>query len=280
MTIANPLILETSVVVPANAAVQAATAPMQSPFRGGMFIDEVRFAVLATFQFPLAIYAKLELGRDPLTNGFISPVAFCKQLNVGLGPTKHVYTWRFPRPLYVPNTELLVPTILNSPLSGSTTLTVDISYVCRALLRGDSPKVIHMPWAAAFHGVIYNTSTSSSFTEESMESDLVNPFNVPLNLQRFVSARPVAQTFDQRDLYTRDVLVRLSDSMGRHAVKDATPIGHLCNMADGGYWNVNSVMAPKSFFISRWDVTTGQTGQAVADRNILGIVGHREVRIQ
>jgi hypothetical protein len=248
-----------------------------------MYIDEIRIAVLASFQFPYDIYAKFELGRDPLTNGFVSPVAFCKQLNVGSGSTKHVYTWRLPRPMFVPGTELLTPTFLNSPMdtTAPATLTVDVSYVCRALLRGnDEPKVIHMPWAAAFHGVRYNINTAVNFSEESSETDLVNPFNMPLNLQRFVSARPVTQAFNTRDLYTRDVLVRMSDSIGRHTVKDPTPIGHLCNMADGGYWNVNSTMPPKSFFLSKWDVTTGQTGVSAVDRNILGIVGHREVRIR
>ncbi len=273
----NPLILRTSVTVPANATVQAATAPLQNPFREGMFIDEVRISVpTANFS---DIFLKLDLGRVPLTNGFISPMCFAKAINIDiLSSPNYIFTWRFPRPLFVPGNELLVPTFRNNPLNPpGATIESSITYVCRSYTGNKQPDVLNVPWCAAYQTPAKSDAIVFAYTEESTESDLTNPFNEPLHLQRFVSARP-AYSIDSLAHFLTNVLVRMSDSQGRHVVATPTPIGNLCFLPEGGVWNVNAVMPPKSFFKSWWDINQTVAGQA--SKQFLGIVGHREVRIR
>lgn len=264
-----------------------------------MLLDEVRIYITgATVATPITygLGLDLKLGRVPLTKDFVPIANFGKALNddpdppgilIGQGPmnVRGPWTWRLPKPLYIPATEFLIPRIFNNPVyAASQTRTITIAYAGRALDVDERvPDAIDVPYVSYWQTPIQ--SAGSATPQQSTEADLVNPFNEPLAVQRFIgrcwangAQFPGAGVLGFPDVGF-SVAVRAANSNGVIMVKDPTPFPTVFSLTDRS-WTVNSLLAPKGFFIFYLDFD--QFGEEQVDdiAPMISMVGYRKVRVQ
>lgn len=257
----SPIMLSTSVTVPDAATRESEQTALTNPFRTAMLIDEIRLkldiegsAYSNTNLFRPRI--QFHLGRMPLCNTFIPCLALTKFLCGGipyLGQTVDrsflFIDWKLPQPLYIPPTEYLIPRVYNAPISGATPLsvTVAIQYVGRSLPSDyERPQKMYIPWLANYTSPV--TAYNVSAEETTTESDIVNPFNEPVYVQRFIGTTSDAYGANispRGSLYTT---TNAYDSFGNVLVRDRTPFSHLFTTMDK-VWPAKSVLQPKGFYI-------------------------------
>lgn len=275
---------------------------MQNPFRTAMLIDEIRFKLQSGINvsgLPAheAFSADLRLGRLPLTDGFIPLGNFVQRLNYDTvsgwadDGTTGDFTWRLPRPLYVPPGEqitikLRADTDASSTFAGATTVW-NVIQAGRSLSSDDKrPDVINVPWVSKYKSPIVVPDPSLGVvTQESTEADLRNPFNEPLHVQRFVGrmvtykASVAASEKEVYDVHAWEPGVRAADSFGRILVRDPTPFQHLFQYLDFN-WTVHSMLEPKGFY--RMILQTDFTNVVASTYSMfhtISMVGHREVNL-
>lgn len=144
----------------------------------------------------------------------------------------------------------------------------------------------NLPWFSAFVGKLQTANADA--TEQSKESDLRNPFDVPLKLDRMVGVigSVIAGTDfgayndpDAIDAGLQYCTATMVDESGRAIVRDLTPFAHLFQIRDFT-WPVKAVMPPRSFYllnlIERYSkINTTNTLQVMCS-----IVGSREAKWQ
>lgn len=303
----SPILMSDVVSVPVNGKVQPLTDHFQNPFRTPMLIDEIRMGYENTNQSeidPFSLQFRFSLGRDPLTADFIPAPMLGKLLNPGVDGTTLaplVYTWKFPKPVYVPATEILVPTIFNNPMPGQgATASVRLTYVGRSLDPNyKQPTNIAVPFVALWMGLERTIGTDgSNLTDDSTESNLVNPFDKPLYVQRLIGrirGGPDVANDGQLNPDTGDVLdndqgaivaqsltlIQMTDSMGRQAVRDPTPFNNVFSAIDRA-WTINTMLAPKGYYglhlEENW-LTAANFNFATA-QPMVSMIGYRAVQLQ
>ncbi len=297
------------------------TQALANPEREPMLLDEIRFEVFSVasggFNQDLGgvIWVKLDLGRTPLTHGFIPLWLFGKQLDpvleMGLGSVatgsipivtadngRRFYTWRLPKPLYVWSNEFVQPTFryntnLFSAVSGATNpsnaaVDVRITYSCRTLPHdAPVPRNIPVPWVAAWSGpaMAIGVGAATTYSAETTESNLVNPLNGPVKLQRFMGR--IANIYNDSfaefplDLGSEFLQIRAFNSLGRIAIRTFTPFHHIFGRDKA--WDVNAVLPPKAFFKFQLRArnldTILQTANPVAQLPQLAMIGWRDVEL-
>ena len=296
----SPIILSSVLTVPPNSKIEAVTPDLANQSKTPMWVDEIRIhsetptiegqPLLTLFQ----LRFRFALGRHPLTSDFIPAPLLGKVLNETqdrqAGPldtdTGYV-SWRLPRPLYVPPGGFLVPTCFNSldPYVNRTA-NVRVSYVGRSIESAMiEPKRIDIPWVAMFLGETRVGGPDAIFVEESRESDLYNPFDVPLRVQRFIGRIPwiadLNQMSERVPIMTSGLhsLVRMTTSEGHHAIKEPTPFGHVFNVTDRS-WNAASILKPKGFYLATIDEDfTAAVFENYAFQTLISMIGSREEAI-
>lgn len=301
----SPILMSDSFLIGVNQKVQPLTDHFQNPFRTPMLIDEIRMSFDESIEDPTAvdpfsIQLKLALGRDPLTNDFIPMPMLGKLLNPGRQTNDPlIYTWKFPRPLYVPGTELLIPTMFNSPMPGTAgrAAPVRLTYAGRSLDPNyQQPKTIALPFAAIWKGLAQGIDLGNVPTsDDSTESDLVNPFDRPLYVQRMIGriratnsdgVGTAAGTGDALDdlndssLAQNSTLIQMTDSLGRQAVRDPTPFSNVFNAIDRA-WTINTMLPPKGFFIVHLDEDYGSSlSDSDFAQPMVSMIGYRAVTLE
>ncbi len=284
----------------ANGIASVDTSRLQSHGKFGMYIDRIIFSGLSSTH---EVLVELRLGNHWITQGFV-PMGMFGSVTI----TEQ--TWNLPRPLYVPAGMVLTPRFfyeylgsLSNPFDQPiTTFQPAITYVGRNLISKEQiPPTVFMPWVSQYIGVRQGADSDNS--ERSTERHMVNPFDVPLFVQRFRGSITV-DAHDATDGGTIEnptpapelainasqglqyIMARMWDSLGNIVVRDPTPFGHLFHPARFE-WMVNSILPPKGFHIidiektsdPRWVSSVEEGDGYYKNRVYVTMIGYREVTL-
>lgn len=276
----SPLLLQTQIALPPAGELSVADPTrLENPFQGPMWLDEVRFILPDVNGGTLglswsSIYARFSLTGLPLTQANVPISLFGKALNDDVefqdesGTQPFRFTWKLPKPLFIPAREYLRPTLYYAPYSGAATVNVTVAYACRPLPVGTpTPKKLHLPWVAPFVTPFVAVGTAAADrVDESQPSDLYNPWNQDLYVQRFMgrlmvqgggeerynmalaSATPNMQAYGAGSASPSiGAFVTAQDSFNNILIRDPTPFAHLFSAVDRS-WTVNCKLPPKGFY--------------------------------
>lgn len=298
----SPLLLQAQITAPAGGGGMglADTTTLENPFQAPMWIDEIRFRLPGgtSGQAWSSIYVELKLGNINLTAGNVPISLLGKGLNDSnlFGETNNnnnpcVFTWKLPKPLFIPARSLLRPTIYFLPYSGAPTKVVTIIYACRPLPRETpTPRNLQIPWVTHYRPASLTCPGAVDSTSQSTPHHLYNPWDQELNVQRFVGRlmpqdagedQPyMALASAQIDLNTGlplvGTFVSAQDSMNNILIRDATPFAHVFDFIDRA-WTVNCKLPPKGFYLFTIDQLWSAYTAAVTASVGIGMVGWREV---
>ncbi len=315
----SPLILQAQISPPAGGGSfgLADTTRLENPFQAPMWLDEIRFRLplqsqgTSSSEAWSSISVQLKLGNLQLTQGFVPIGLLGKVLNdsvlvnnPGVGDTQlenspSVFTWKLPRPLFIPARELLRPTIYFSPYSGAPNKTVTIIYCCRPLPKGTpEPKTLHLPWVTSYVPPTLTTPNAVDTINHSTPADLYNPWDQELRVQRFIGrfmaqGIPAAGAEDDGNMDMASALVDLNtglitsgtfvtaqDSYNNILIRDVTPFTNVFCQVDRS-WTVNCILPPKGFYLftidRQWNAVSTPAITATVG---ISMVGYREVRYE
>jgi hypothetical protein len=178
------------------------------------------------------IWCDLTLGSIKLTNGSIPVWGFGRAENLEAeiksdGPTRTTfcsYSWRLPRPLFIPAGAVLVPNFTHTGFVPDT-INVRVGYSGRTVFT--KPKKLYVPWVAKYVSKAFNPAGNAG-VDRSSELDLVNPNPELFYLQRFVGRTQVISSIsasenEPQSFGSQRLLMRMTDSYGRPIVRDFTP---------------------------------------------------------
>lgn len=276
----SPVLLNTAAITLAANQHQEINDPtrLQNPFRTPMMLDEIRFVVTGDAELTRHyLQAKFRIGRIPLTKDYTPIVSFGKSLRA----ISTVISWRLPKPLYVPANEYVIPHIRNTD---SMSRTIQVVYAGRSLGEtAPSPKSMFVPWVTSYQAPTASTAATDYGTDLSTEADIVNPFDVPLYVQRFIGRYLTASADTTGEAwadYLNNTMIRAVNHEGTILVKDGTPFGNLFDFTTK-VWPAGTILPPKGFFL--FEVTrdfTSLTTNFRATAPIISMVGYREVPLQ
>jgi hypothetical protein len=308
---ASPIHLSGDVLLQPGASGAVEPAKLVNPMGQDMEILEVKFTISSEpgdlnanpAAFGGSVQCELKMGDIKVTNGAI-PVwnfgraenVYAEQLSTGGNPQLgvplnyySVFSWRLPRPLFIPAGSVLAAQFTHTGLLQNA-LHVRIGYSARTVFI--QPKVIDVPWVAAYISKAFNP-ISQSHTDSSTPFQLVNANPEPLNLQRFVgrtlfrSNAPnvdnptFAENFPQT-LNSQNLVMRITDSYGRPVVRNFVPWQTVINSPTRSWELENgSVMDPFAFFRTDLRVSAVTPVLDPTDgsyQSFLSLVGWREVR--
>lgn len=194
-----------------------------------------------------------------------------------------LYSARFESPFVVYPNESIVCLVSNAGILNPADVTARV--IIKARVMPAATRRTSLPWICYWKGAL-NPQTFDG-EEESYETDLFNPFGVPLSVERFiggigsyvVAAPPVSGWY--QDPATIDAALdyatlRMVDGTGRPIIRDATPLGHVFQMQDFS-WRVRAQLPPAGFYKAylEEDYAGIGLGYAVTMQAFIGMVGHR-----
>jgi len=277
----RPLLLSTQFTVPANTVRGPSDDYALVPsFDEPLFLDEIRFNYISQtagtrpendVRVELTMGGSIQFTNNPVPLAALntSPQPY----NFTTGPVgigfpgdyipKNGVTFRLPKPLYLNATNFvdkLVPKIHNNT---STAITMTISYACRRAQKGIIPNEIWYPYLANYRTPSFVLSnTSQPFLYESSPNDLINPFSVPLLVDRLVgfigtdTPQPVLLDYKNRSYVGELINCRLLDTNGRPVVRDLTPFNALFNLQNNA-WQARGVLRPHEYYIAQISYDNG-----------------------
>jgi len=312
--ITDPLHLTAIATVPSNADAGVNAIALQNPLGLPMEILEIKWALQAVGvtggNCPGltggTIACKLDLGKIPITNGHVPVWSMCPGRFVGreialidgaaasdgLPRAACEYAWKLPRPLYVPAGAILVPTFHHRGLIQDD-VAVRISYSARNLIAGASPsKRLAIPWAAAFTSKNFTVFSATADADGSHETDLVNPHDETVFLQRFVgrvgsfefgttpTVPPSVFSSDTLDPdFAYDLLrLRMRSSLGFPLVRDPLRFNAVFDPTTRSWELPGTEMPPKSYY--NVALSSGISAVPAADQQaqvFIGLTGWREI---
>jgi hypothetical protein len=262
------------------------TAELGYQFRQPIWIDEVNFVCRSPISVagPLgfSIRCKLNLGRIAITStrdggNFVPLWGFgTRQQALGIvdqaydtngGTTWSSFKWRLPKPLYVPAGQVLSASFFRTADGQGVGALVGISYLGRTVEPGTPlPKKAAVPFVSLYE------PPAGAATAISSELDLVNPFLVPLHVQRFVM-RVLETSGVQKyeDAFSGAArVITMKDSSGYDVIGDATPMLEVA-FGPRRAWTFDRMLQPKERFV----VGYANNSAAVVSPTI-SMVGWRE----
>lgn len=324
----SPLILQAQIVPPVGGGSfgLADTTQLENPFQSPMWLDEIRFRldnapVDSFWSLPGwdRIRVELKLGNINLTNGFVPISLLGKILNDSNGEgvidngtrvenAPFVFTWKLPKPLFIPARELLRPTMYFETFPGAVARSVTIIYACRPLPKGTpTPTKLQIPWVSYYQPpdiLISPLSPAVDATDQSTPANICNPWDEELHVQRFVGrlmgrarAHGFTSGFEEMGYMTLasaktnyqngkvqiGTLVSAQDSFNNILIRDQTPFSHVFSFVDRS-WTVNCVLPPKGFYLFTVDrLWTGyepRDWEAFTATVGISMIGWREVTKQ
>lgn len=302
-----PLHLTASATIPSSSGGNVNAVSLKNPMGRAMEILEIKWQVRfdfglntlrpgdATFVLGGALGCRLQLGDMPLTNGYVPVWSFGRSDNlqecvVSSTRAYSEYSWKLPFPLYVPAGGVVLPSFQNRGLlSGD--IGVIISYSARDLPQNYSPPPkVAVPYAAAYVSKPFDISAAG--TDVSNETDLANPFDEPIVLQRMTGRVPVLSSQTSGFAYEKSGVpvaaeqmnVRIVDSYGRPIIRDYAPMRQAFSALTRS-WEMDGqqiVMDPKSFYRAymKFDAPSNAiiSGAAIYASGHIGFTGYREVK--
>ncbi len=315
----SPLLLQAQIIVPAGGGSfgVADSTRLTNPFQAPMWLDEIRFRLPTNAHQYAGMRVLLELGETPLTNGFVPIATLGKVLNdsrtngefvaVSAEVVPNCFTWKLPKPLFIPAREYLRPTMYFDTFSGAATNPVTIIYCCRPLPKNTpTPQTMQIPWVTYFQPPYLSCSSGTPAVDtinQSTLSDLFNPWDEELHVQRLMGRLLVRGTNSGGDednhmslvsakvnltpgqttsgQVTTGTLVSAQDSFNNILVRDTTPFGHVFDIIDRS-WTVNAILPPKGFYLFTVDrLWSNYLPATVVTATVaISMVGWREVVIK
>ncbi len=235
---ASPVHLSASVILPSGSNGTVPPAALKNPMGQDMEILEIKFEVSGVIgaatdygYYGATIACELVMGTHKITNGSIPVFCFGRAENLSAETKQDItqtilfssYTWRLPRPLYVPAGAVVTPNFTHTGLV-SNSLNVRVGYSARTVFA--KPKMVYIPWVAKYSSKVFNPIESAD-VDSSTELDLVNPNPETFHLQRFVGRTVVntatAKVEGPTALSSQYLLLRMTDSYGRPIIRSFTP---------------------------------------------------------
>ncbi len=291
---ASPVHLSASVIVKSGSSGAVDDTLLKNPMGQDMEILEIKWELSAPLPDASSqtimggtIWCELTMGAVKLTNGAIPVWNFARsenlagQYKVGATNGYEVYTWRLPRPLYVPAGAVVSANFVHTAFITSP-VNVRINYSGRTITK--RPKQICVPWVAKYASKAFNP-ISAAAVDNSTALDLVNPNPEPLKLQRFIgrtlwvpnagggSSENLPQSFGSQYLLTR-----ITDSYGRPIVRLFTPFRVVFSALTRSWEMDNGTeLDPQAYYLvnmKKAAMTMATDGIAQA---FISIVGWREL---
>lgn len=323
---------------------------LQNPAGSPMLIDEIRFSTSALGPVYGTMMVRIRLGQYDLTQNFVPISLIGQQVAGGAGPLgvwglqntpnlflqRELYSWKLAKPLYIPGSEKLVV----SYLAGQGTRLDDIATayppnirmgIYGTVLEGDDikkiPKKNAIPWVAYWKSndrtvVVPGAGAApaiGNLVENSSRSNLVNPFDQDLFVERFMGAIAIqnSQTVDAgtvtnawtdagnfltgaanatlgnsdyivRQIISKYITVQMTNSDGDACVRTPVPFDHIFSRLDKS-WPCGVTVRPKAFFHVRLNenfaslnvgtVANPVAAQTVVVRPMITMVGYRELEM-
>lgn len=293
---ASPVHLSSSLVLRANTSGSVPPAALKNPMGQDMELLEIKFELsgAATDQTYGAwggtIRCELMLGSLKITNGSIPVWSFGRAENLD-GETKfdttdlltfQAFSWRLPRPLFIPKGAVVVPVFTHTGMV-PTTINVRVGYSCRTVFT--KPKKIYLPWVAKYTSKAFNPITAAD-TDISSELDLVNPNSEVFHLQRFTGRALVMLTGSIPSensvpaFASRHLSMRMTDSYGRPIVRTFTPFRSVFGALTRSWEMDNGAeLDPEAYYrveLKKALMTDALAG-VISGQVFIGMVGWREL---
>ncbi len=289
----SPIFLSASEAVDPFSEASLSAHALKNPSGEAMEIREIRFQVNNDDDEigGANMSCRLDLGKLPLTSGFIPIWNFGRGEDmvgetletVGAGDKDRQFRWKLPRPLFIPAGGSLSAKLKHE--GGITAaLTGRVSYLGRTLPKGAPiPKKLAVPYISFYRSKAF--SGSSADTDESSESDLQNPFDVPLMVERFTGR--VATFYDgssyeylypeiEMDLLT----LKMIASNGWPLVRDYSVFGGVFDPSTRS-WECPHLLDPGAFYKLQYSKLAASPGSGFGAgysfRALVSMVGWREV---
>ncbi len=277
----TPLILSTEVNLTAGAMLAPADEKaLKNPYNRPMWIREISIANAV----PNVTRIKFQLGRQNLTNNYVPIWNLGSRLDSSFDSA--MWTWRLPKPLFIPQGEYLQPTFWVTDV-GAVASTVRITYTGHSFDIGElEPTINAVPWVTSFIGAA--RLVGSNYFENSTEKDIFNPYDTPLHVQRFIGrlnqSAAIGGTGNDENYsgFYNGANVRIFDSLGKIVVRDRTPMG-LVFAGDRRTWDAHGVLPPHGFYTIYMDelyadvVEDGTPGNYL--QAMISMIGYHEVAL-
>lgn len=271
---------------------------LKNPTNLPMEIYEIKFLLKSTGAIAgHSVGCKLSMGNVPLTGGFVPIFSFgnCtytlrEAVGILQSNTYVSHTMRLSRPLYVPAGGAVIPSFHHKGYTQED-ITVRISYSGRNLPADYRPKRLFVPYVAAYSSKSFNSFSTVADSDNSTETDLLNPFDVPLRIERFVgrmglfdnSPNSENEAYVVGDVMIPDVLaryttVRMVDSNGNQIIRDYTSFANAFNFSTRA-WEVNFELPSKSFYtVFLRKAASTLTLSQYMNQAFVSMVGYRELQ--
>jgi len=299
---ASPIHLSGSLLLFPGSSGSVPPAALKNPMGQDMELLEVKFelslvtAITGAENIPAgaSIWCELMMGGNKLTNGAIPVWNYGRAENIE-GEYKRdttsgreflAYSWRLPRPLFIPAGAVVIPKFTHTGLFPGA-ISVRIGYSARTVFT--KPKVVYMPWVAKYVSKAFNPITAAG-TDASSELDLVNPHPEVLHLQRFTGRLYTSRGTTAAGPSTADIapeigglylFARMSDSYGRPIVRSYTPFQSVFEGV-GQSWEMDgATLDPEAFFVVnlRKDALSTTVYPSAQTQAFVSMVGWRELEL-
>lgn len=301
---------------------------LYSPYGLPMEIHEIKWMLSAPTNVVIGagVGCSLEMGALKLTNGYPPINSFCKSLlmtsavsiagavragdlvdysmnsangeEISTTPSYANFVWRLHKPIFVPAGAVLLPKFQHRNLIPDD-ITAQITYSGTTLPSHYRPKKLTLPWVASWvaDGVAYGTAS----TQISLESDLVNPWDEPLFVQRFVgrinysgniTSVPPSERFANAydlpgnglaEMAGKYFTITMVHSSGANIIQSPTKFESVFYSGKRA-WDVGVEIAPRSYFTVSMnkiaDATASGATAALRFQPIIGMIGYREIGAQ
>lgn len=131
---------------------------------------------------PVSLFGSARDADDTRANFVYTNTANPNQNQIA---TPATYSWRLKYPLLIPGGAVAIPvfTHLGQIISA---VTIDVMYFCRQRPAGQRrPDKVKVPWCGSYNSVSFDVLNGQpGATDFSSESDLYNPFDVPLEIAK------------------------------------------------------------------------------------------------
>ena len=297
-----PVHLSAFAQLQAGAASGVPVATLKNPMGQDMELLEIKFQVIGDIDnggqiltLGGSVGCEFTMGNYKLTAGSVPVFCFGRAENLS-GEMKEAgsvsnlkfcaYTWRLPRPLFIPAGAVLQPR-LNHFGYISSPLYVRIGYSGRTVFH--QPKTIYLPWVAGWNSKVFNPVASAS-NDQSQPTHLINSTNQVFHLQRFVgrthgfTSLGVPSEQYPISFGSRYLKVRMNDSYGRPILRTFTPFRSVFGALTRS-WELEELDArldPGAFYrvFLKKDAMTMAAGQeAVSAQAFVSMVGWRDIPV-
>jgi hypothetical protein len=269
----QPIILNDSITIPANAKRSPTGIGLQNPFQEWIQIDSIRIvtAQVATNspdQINSSVRVRFMLGNVPITDYVHLSCLHGTQDN----------KWVLDTPIYVPPRGFLVPDLWNSNEWNAGTATVEVTYYARIVRN--PPRRFKVPWICGF--VTAPLDGGSDVIVNSKATDLRNPFDDTISVKRFVGRVSSSGLSANNSALLRFSYLNVSmfDHQRRIVVPGRVPFGTLFNVNDST-WTAPANLPSRGYYIATLNAALSHFSSSQNPRIfvMISMVGEHEVTL-